>query len=95
MASFNDSFDALLDFEEWERIAVIFAGFLAPTVAKNVIEPNSPYDIPDEVYGLLVMAGSQYSPMYQNEMLVGGGLYVADQAAERVGLKSSVTEMGA
>jgi len=91
----NDSFDVLMDVDEWERAAGVFAGFLLPTVAKNVIEPNSPYDIPDELYGVLVMVGGQYSPAYSSELTLGGGVYVADQLAERAELKQSVQSMGA
>lgn len=77
------------------QVLAVFAAFMAGTVARNVIEPNSPFDLPDELYGLLVMFGASYSPAYTREIQIGGGLYTADKLAERTGVKSTVTELGA
>ncbi len=89
-----DALDELADPEFWGQAGAAFAGFLGPTVAKNLIEPNTSYDIPDEVYGMLVVAGAQFAPAYQNELMLGGGLYAVDQFAERFDLKESVAEVG-
>ncbi|MGB9987313.1 hypothetical protein [Salarchaeum japonicum] len=94
-SNLTTQFDTLLDADEWESIAATLAGYLAPTVARNVIEGSAPFDIPDEAYGLAVMFGAGYSPMYTREIQVGGGLYTADKAMERFGLKQTVTNLGA
>jgi hypothetical protein len=61
--------------------------------------PQDPgdYDAVDEpeAYGLAVMAGGQFAPAYENELSMGGGLYTADKAAERFGVKSTIVEAGA
>lgn len=90
----NEAFDTLADDEVWEQAGATLAGFLAPTVARNLIEPNTGFDVPDELFGVAVIAGSRYSPMYQNEMAVGGGMYVADKVLERFDLKQSITSLG-
>lgn len=95
MANFTDSFDVLLDEDEWMEAGAVFAGFLAPTVARNVLEGGTPFDIPDETYGLVVMVGGQYAPMYSNQISLGGGVYVADKLAERFDVKQAVTDLGA
>jgi hypothetical protein len=92
----SGAFDALMNFEMWQQIAVILVAFLAPQVARNVLSSHVPnkFDVP-EAYGLLVVVGGQFSPMYSNEISLGGGLYVADSAAERVGIRSSIVNAGA
>ena len=94
MPELQSQFETLLDTEEWLQIVAVFAAFLAGTVARNVIEPNSPFDLPDELYGLLVMFGASYSPSYTREIQIGGGLYTADKFAERMGVKQTVTDLG-
>ncbi|GAA0276929.1 hypothetical protein [Halobacterium noricense] len=89
-----DALDELADPEFWSQAGAVFGGFVAPTVARNLIEPNTNYDIPDETYGALVVAGAQYSPAYQRELMLGGGLYSVDKLAERFDLKQHITEVG-
>lgn len=89
-----DALDELADPEFWSQAGAVFAGFVGPTVARNLIEPNTSYDIPDEAYGALVVAGAQYSPAYSRELMLGGGLYSVDKFAERMELKQHITEVG-
>jgi hypothetical protein len=89
------AFGTLADAEMWEEAAAVTAGFLAPTVAQNLTNGLTDYDVPDEAYGALVVAGSQYSPAYSGEMALGGGVYVADKLLERFGLKQTIEEAGA
>ncbi|MFB6087851.1 MAG: hypothetical protein ABEJ85_04960 [Haloarculaceae archaeon] len=89
-----DALDELADPEFWTQAGAVFAGFVGPTVAKNLIEPNTDYDIPDELYGVLVVAGAQYAPAYERELMLGGGLYTVDQLAIRYGLKQTIEEAG-
>lgn len=90
----TDSFDVLLDQEEWMQAGAVFSGYLAPTVARNVIEPNAPFNVPDELYGVGVMVAGQYSPMYETEISLGGGVYAVDKLAERVDLQDRVAAVG-
>lgn len=90
----NDAFGVVADTGTWEDASAVLAGFLAPTVARNVLEPNTGMDLPDEVYGLLVVAGGQFSPAYGNKLALGGATYTADKVLQRVGLKQTVTQLG-
>jgi len=95
MPDLQDQFDALLDMEGWIEIVVVFAAFMAGTVVRNVLEPNTPFDLPDELYGIVVFVAGGYVPEYGREVMIGGGLYTADKAAERFNLKQRVTSVGA
>jgi len=94
MGELADSFDTLADSDMWMDVAILFGAFLAGTVARNLIEPNSPWDLPDEVYGVLVVLGAGYLPEGENMARMGGGLYTADKLAVRFGLKQRVTSVG-
>lgn len=96
MADLNDSFDTLMDSGMWEDAAVAVAAFFAPTVLNNVADDYVPMDVPDEAYGLAVIAGAEFLPrQYRNPARIGAGVYALDQAAERVGIKSTVVSVGA
>ncbi|WP_232703148.1 hypothetical protein [Halobacterium wangiae] len=97
MAATSDAMDALdelADPEFWSQAGVVFGGFMAPTVVRNLVEPNTTYDIPDELYGGAVVVGAQYSPAYKREIMLGGGLYAVDKAAERWNIKQHISEAG-
>ena len=87
----EEAFGTLADTGTWQQAAGVFAGFIAPTVARNLIEGNSGIDTYDELYGFGVMAASPYAPAYSGEMAVGAGLYIIDTAVERFGLKQTVS----
>ena len=96
MSELENAFNQLLSFDMWEDVAVTLAAFFAPTVVQNLVGgvvPNS-VDVP-EAYGLAVVAGSRFSPMYKREIAIGGGLYTADAVADRFGIKSTIVNMGA
>ena len=97
MAASNatDALDELADPEFWSQAGAVFAGFMGPTVVRNIAEPNTPWDIPDEAYGVAVVAGAQYAPKsYQKELMLGGGLYSVDKLAERFNLKQHISGVG-
>ena len=96
MAASNatDALDELADPEFWSQAGAVFGGFMAPTVARNLIEPNTTYDIPNELYGAVVVAGAQYAPAYERELMLGGGLYTVDKLAERFDLKQHISQVG-
>lgn len=94
MNAIEDAFGTLADADHWEEAVAALGGFLAPTIARNVVEGSTGFDVPDEAYGIAVMALAQYSPMYVREVQLGGGMYAADKALERFGLKSTITSLG-
>jgi hypothetical protein len=88
---FSGAFDDLVESDFWIEAALVFGGFIFPTLAANVIEARGP-DLPNEVYGGATAAGGL---AYGQEMVaVGGGVYVVDALAQRVGVKESITSLG-
>lgn len=94
MDGIEQAFDTLADADHWEEAVAVLGGFLAPTVVRNVVEGQTGFDVPDEAYGIAVIALGSYSPMYARELQIGGGAYAADKALERFGLKSSIESLG-
>ncbi|GAB3318478.1 hypothetical protein EI982_06910 [Haloplanus rallus] len=94
MGELADSFDTLADSDMWTDIGILFGSFLAGTVVRNLIEPHSPWDLPDEVYGVAIVLGAGYLPEGTNIARMGGGLYTVDKLAERLDLKQRVTSVG-
>jgi len=97
MSDMAEAFAELADTDMWVSVVVILGAFLAPTVVQNIAGSHVPSQVNEypEVYGLAVIIGGQFAPMYQTEISLGGGLYTADKAAERVGIKSTVQGVGA
>lgn len=98
MASVKNEFERLADFDMWEDVIVLFVGFIVPTLLKNTLDSRAPVDIPDEVYGLVVIVGAGY--LLDGDMKtmasLGGGLYTVDVLLEdRLGLKSRIQNMAA
>lgn len=89
---FGSAFDELADSDFWMDAAHVFAGFVLPNIAANIIESRGP-DLPDEAYGVAVVAGNE---MFYGETMVsaGGGLYVVDALARRAGVKTTITSLG-
>lgn len=90
----NEAFETLSDTSMWEDAAAVLAGFLAPSVARRMIEGRINQDLPDEVYGLAVVAGATYLPQYQTMVQLGGAVYVADRVASRFGVQQQIRTMG-
>ena len=96
MAELSQSFDAIMDAELWTRAAAVTAGYFAPTVLRNLIGGAVP-DMADqrELYGVAVVGAGQMSPMYANEISLGGGIHTVDAAAERFDVKGTIVNAGA
>ena len=91
MAEFGDAFDAIGDTEMWMEAGMVLAGLAASVVLRNGID--SRFDLPDEVYGLVVAGAGAYAGY--NKFAIGGMGHTAIKGAERVGLKSTVENAGA
>ncbi|QSG06464.1 hypothetical protein [Halapricum desulfuricans] len=88
---FGDAFDTLADDDFWIDVAMMFVGFFGSTLAAMAFESVGP-DLPNELYGIGVAAGNEVLTDYRM-VSVGAGLYSADVAATRVGLKDEVSSM--
>lgn len=95
--SVAENFDALTDTEFGMDVGTIFAAFLAPTVASGAVDRLAPtYNqrIPRELYGAAEIVAAEWG--LDGDMKVnvqtGGGLYVADKLAERLGIKGRIAE---
>jgi hypothetical protein len=88
------SFSKVADGDFAQNVLVAFAAFMAPVVMKNTVERF--VNLPDEVYGLVVAVGAYnfLSGDMAKYGAAGGGLYTADQLAERAGIKSTVEGLG-
>jgi hypothetical protein len=91
MANLSQATDAITSVDMYREGAMILAGMGAAVVAKNVID--SRMDLPDEVYGLGV--GGAGAAMNYPMMAAGGFSYSLVKAAERFGVRETVTELGA
>jgi len=90
MAEFGDAFDAVSDTGMWREAGLVLSGLAASVVLKNGID--SRFDLPDEVYGVVVAAAAAY--FGYSETAIGGMSHTAIKGAERVGFKSTVENAG-
>lgn len=98
MADATEEVERLIEFDFWEEVALVFAGYLLPMIVQTVLEGRNIVNLPNEVYGLLVIVGSGYllDGSYRASAGVGGGVYVTDQVAnERFSVRNKLTEMAA
>jgi len=94
MADLNESFDALMDGDQWAQFAAIGGGYMGASVSQTLVDPMLPVDVPNEFYGVGVSAVSMaYAPMYGEEMAAGGGLYAVDAFGQRFGLKGQIRDI--
>jgi len=90
---FADATDPLMDTETYYQAGAGLAGYMGGFVAENVID--SRVDVPDELYGIAVIAAAGFSGVpYAEEIMVGGGIHAAESAAERVGVRSTIVNLG-
>lgn len=90
----NDAFDTVADTDMWMEAGAVFAGFLAPSVARRLVEPRIGMDLPDEVWGILVIVAGTYAPEYSEMVQLGGAVYTADRVASRFGVQEQVRNLG-
>jgi len=97
MASATAELNRLADFDMWEDVIILFVGFIVPTLLKNTVEGRDIINLPDEVYGLVVIvgAGMLTSGSTRKFAAAGGGLYSVDALAQRLNIKTTLEEMGA
>ncbi|WP_436924963.1 hypothetical protein [Halosimplex amylolyticum] len=93
MPEIGDAFDALMDPEVYTQAAAGFAGYAGAEVAQNLIEPH--FDAPDEAYGLVVVGTTAAVDVpYGTAIGIGGGAHTVEAAAERVGVRETIVNIG-
>jgi hypothetical protein len=91
--SLTDSFETLADPEMMQRTAAVGGGYLGASLAQSSIDPMLPLDVPNEAYGVgTAAAAMSYSPMFGEEMALGGAVYTLDALAQRFGVKKSINQ---
>jgi len=92
----DKTLDMLTDADFAMDIGFVVGGWVFAVVSANVVERFAGMDLPNELYGVASVAGASYvlSGYERKMMATGGGIYVADQLAQRFGLKQSVTNLG-
>jgi len=94
MADLANSFEMLMDTDEWMRFAAIGGGYMGSSVAQIGLDDRLPVDVPNEFYGVSVAGLSlAYAPAYEKEMAAGGGLYSLDAFAQRFGFKGQIRDI--
>lgn len=84
------------DTATYEQAAAAGAGFMGSIVLDNLADRFVPMDVPDEVSGIAGMAlAAAYGGDYSKPLMAGAGVYTADAAARRFGIKETVTGLGA
>ncbi|WP_144901355.1 hypothetical protein [Halobellus captivus] len=90
MAELSNATEAVTDTDLWMEAGMVLAGLAGSVVLKNGID--SRFDLPDELYGVVVAAGA--AAMGYTKVSIGGMGYTGIKAAERVGFKSTVENAG-
>ncbi len=92
-SNYGDAMDALTESDTWVDAGYVAGGYLVPAVGGSLLEGTMGVDLPNELYGVAGIAGSEMV-VGERMMTVGSGLYTVDALAQRFGLKNSVTSLG-
>jgi len=86
----------LTDTDYYQDVGFVAGGWAFAVVLANVVERFGGMDLPNELYGVASVAGATYFLRGSDRkmMAAGGGIYVADQLAQRFGVKQSITQLG-
>jgi len=88
--------DTLTDTDTYiDHVGAAGVGYMAPHIIDNLADRFLGMDVPDEASGLatLGLAGA-YGGDYAMPLMAGAGAYTFESAAERVGIRSTVTSLG-
>jgi hypothetical protein len=96
MAELSESFDVLMDRETYTTAIAGLAGYMAGYVARNLVENRASIDVPDEAYGLGVIALTEVTGAagYKRPVQTGAGVHSAEMFADRVGVRDTVMALG-
>lgn len=96
MPDFGMAFDQLVDTDTAVTAAVAFGGYMVPFVVSNLTSRVG-FDTPDELDGILVfalVAAMRDTVPKPNAAGAGALVYAGEAGAERVGIKSTIAEVG-
>jgi len=91
MANLSAATDAITSTDNYMTAGMVLGGLAGSVVLRNGVD--SRFDLPDEVYGLVVAGGA--AAMGYPMVAVGGMSHSMIKLAERVGFKSTVENAGA
>jgi len=93
----DDEIDRLVNFDHWETVILVAVGFILPMLIKNTIEGRGLLDLPDELYGVITMLATGFllDGDYRVYSGMGAGVYSVDKFLARIGVKSTLQNMGA
>ncbi len=94
MAEFGDNFEKLADGEMWVNFIVLAAAYVATRGIETFAEGLTDYNIPNEVYGVLIILGANgyLDGRYREYGMAGGGVYVLDEVGKRFEIKQELEE---
>lgn len=92
-----DSMEVLADPDAWMQAAVVGGGYAGSAIVDSLIVGAAPG--PDEVAGIAAGAGVAaggyaFGGGYSNELVTGGLLFSVGSAAEYLGFKETVFNLG-
>lgn len=92
----SKTIDTLTDTDFAMNVGYVAGGWAFAVVLGNVLESMVGIDLPNELYGVVSIAGATYvlTGTDRKYASVGGGIYIADSVAQRLGVKQSVTQLG-
>lgn len=73
----------------------VLAGYIAPALGRAAVEGVLPWDLPDEVYGAVLIGGIEYGTdggKTARYVQLGGGVYIAEKVLERLGVKEKAMQ---
>jgi len=93
MADVLDEAEPLMDSDLWVDVAAVAGGFIASGAAQSVLEGPTPFDVPNEAFGVFVAVVVLYLDLPEARMMaIGAGMNSVDAAAQRIGIQNKVTE---
>jgi len=92
---YETAMNTLTDADTYEQAGVAFAGYAAPSIIDNLADRFLGFDAPDEVAGLVaIVLAAAYGGDYSRPLMAGAGVYTAESAAERVGVRDTIVNLG-
>mgnify|MGYP000398041801 CR=1 FL=1 len=84
-------FDTLADADFAVDVVTVFAAYMGTTLAAPTVDGMIPMDVPDELYGIVVIVAAEaFGGDYKRALQLGGGFYTVDAAAERYEVQSRI-----
>lgn len=88
MPEFEQAFEELSDTDTWYNVALTAGGYMGSELVKNTIEGRVGVEVPDEAYGVVVIAvgAAMLDGQESRQVIVGGGLNTISALAQRLGV---------